>query len=87
MTVIMSPTDEQTPYWNALEVVKQFQNGGADVEMITLATGGHSGPDLSTGGNTSVSDVTTRLGIHYDVVSIGWYLAAEDILGKYVRER
>lgn len=83
-TVIMSPTDEQTPYWNALEVVKQFQNGGADVNMITLKSGGHSGPDLSIGGETSVSDVTTRLGTHYDVVSIGWYLAVEDIFTKYL---
>lgn len=83
-TVIMSPTDEQTPYWNALEVVKQFQNAGEDAQMITLEKGGHSGPDLSTGGINAVTDVTTRLGIHYDNVSIGWYLAAEDIYNRFL---
>ena len=86
LTVIMSPTDEQTPYWNALEVIKQMQNGGADAKMITLETGGHSGPDLSTGGSTVVTDVTTRLGVHYDNVSIGWYIAVEDIYKKYLTE-
>lgn len=84
LTVIMSPTDEQTPYWNALEVVKQFQNGGADVNMVVLETGGHSGPDLSVSGTNSISDITTMLGIHYDVVSIGWYLSVEDIYNKYL---
>lgn len=83
-TVIMSPTDEQTPYWNALEVVKQLQNGGEDAQMITLERGGHSGPDLSTGGTNVVSDVTTHLGIHYDMVSIGWYLAVEDIYKRFL---
>ena len=86
ITVIMSPTDEQTPYWNALEVIKQLQNGGEDARMITLETGGHSGPDLSTEGITSVSDVTTRLGIHYDNVSIGWYLAVEDIYQRFLTQ-
>ena len=84
-TVIMSPTDEQTPYWNAWEVVRQLQNGGADAKMITLEGGGHSGPDLSTGGSNVVCDVTTRLGIHYENVSIGWYLAVEDIYNRFLK--
>lgn len=83
-TVIMSPTDEQTPYWNALEVVKQLQNGGEDAQIITLEGGGHSGPDLSEEGATVKTNVTTRLGIHYDKVSIGWYLAVEDIYNRFI---
>ena len=81
--VIMSPDDEQTPYWNALEVVNQLQNGGNDARMITLQSGGHSGPDLSTSGLNSISGVTTRLGRYYDNVSIGWYLAVEDIFTRF----
>ena len=83
-TVIMSPTDEQTPYWNAYEIVKQLQNGGEDARMITLERGGHSGPDLSTGGSNSRSNITTRLGVYYDVVSIGWYLVVEDIYNRFL---
>lgn len=84
LTVIMSPTDEQTPYWNALEVVNQFKNGGYDATMISLEQGGHSGPDLSLKGANVKTDVTTRLGVHYDNVSIGWYLAVEKIYALYL---
>ena len=84
ITVIMSPTDEQTPYWNALEVVHQFQNAGEDAKMITLETGGHSGPDLSVQGTNTLNDVTTRLGVHYDNVSIGWYYTVEDIYSRFL---
>lgn len=84
-TVIMSPTDEQTPYWDALEVVKQLMNGGDDASMVTLATGGHSGPDLSTAGANVVENVTTRLGYEYATVSIGWYLAVEDISARFLK--
>lgn len=83
-TVIMSPTDEQTPYWNALEVVRQFQNTGKDARMITLETGGHGGPELSMNGVNSRKNITTRLGVHYDVVSIGWYIAVEDIYERFI---
>lgn len=83
-TVIMSPTDEQTPYWNALEVVRQFQNTGKDARMITLATGGHRGPELSMSGINTRQNITTRLGVHYDVVAIGWYIAVEDIYERFM---
>ena len=83
-TVIMSPTDEQTPYWIALEFVKQLQNVNNCAKIITLDTGGHSAPDLSTAGPNVKSDVTTRLGIHYDKVSIGWYIAVEDIYNRFL---
>lgn len=87
-TVIMSPTDEQTPYWDALEVVKQLLNGGDEASMVTLATGGHSGPDLSDSsvwGDCYVENVTTALGIEYAGVSIGWYLAVQDIYARFLR--
>lgn len=84
-TVIMSPTDEQTPYWDALEVVKQLLNGGDEASMVTLAAGGHSGPDLSTSGANVVENVTTRLGYEYATVSIGWYLAVEDIYARFLK--
>lgn len=83
--VIMSPTDEQTPYWDALEVVKQLKNGGDDASMYTLETGGHSGPDLSTTGANVVENVTTRLGVEYEAVSIGWYVTCEDIYARFLR--
>ncbi len=83
-TVIMSPTDEQTPYWIALEFVKQLQNVDNVARMITLDSGGHSGPDLSAEGPNVKSDVITHLGIHYDKVSIGWYIAVEDIYNHYM---
>lgn len=83
-TVIMSPTDEQTPYWNAYEVIRQFQNTGTDARMISLKSGGHSGPDLSTYGPNAVKDVKTRLGIHYKSVAIGWYFVVEDICGRHL---
>lgn len=83
--VIMSPTDEQTPYWDALEVVKQLLNGGNDASMYTLQGGGHSGPDLSTSGANYVANITTRLGVHYDGVSIGWYVACEDIYARFLK--
>ena len=79
----MSPTDEQTPYWNANEVIKQLLNGGCDASMYTLQTGGHSGPDLSVSGSNAVQNVTTRLGIEYESVSIGWYVACEDIYARF----
>lgn len=83
--VIMSPTDEQTPYWDALEVVKQLKNGGDDASMYTLETGGHSGPDLSTTGPNAVQNVTTRLGVEYASVSIGWYVTCEDIYARFLK--
>lgn len=83
-TVIMSPTDEQTPYWNALEVVLQFQNAGEDARMITLKSGGHGGPDLSTRGKNVVENVATRHGKVYNNVSIGWYYVVEDIYNRFL---
>jgi len=83
-TVIMSPTDEQTPYWNALEVVKQFQNAGEDAYIISLKSGGHSGPDLSIDGPNTVKDVITRLGNNYPSVSIGWYYIVKDIYKRFI---
>ncbi len=86
-TVIMSPTDEQTPYWNALEVVCQLQNAGEDARMISLESGGHSGPDLSLLGGNVKNNVTTRLGIQYESVSIGWYLTVEDIYDRFLAKQ
>lgn len=83
--VIMSPTDEQTPYWDAIEVVKQLLNGGDDASMYELADGGHSGPDLSISGANYVANITTRLGVHYEGVSIGWYVACEDIFARFLQ--
>ena len=86
LMVIMSPTDEQTPYWNALEVVLQLQNGGKDARMISLEGGGHSGPDLSLSGSNVKKNVTTRLGVQYESVSIGWYLVVDDIYNRFLAE-
>lgn len=83
-TVIMSPSDEQTPYWNALEVVNQLKNGGGDAEMVTLDTGGHFGPDASTNGANFCKNLTTRLGVSYSGVSIGWYIVVEDIYNRFI---
>lgn len=85
LMVVMSPTDEQTPYWDANEVVEQLLNGGCDASMVTLETGGHSGPTLSTSGANVVENVTTRLGYEYETVSIGWYLAVEDIYARFLK--
>lgn len=84
LVVIMSPTDEQTPYWNALEVVTQMQNAGEEAKMITLETGGHSGPDMSTSGLNVKLNVITRLGIYYEFVPIGFYLTVEDIYNRFL---
>lgn len=83
-TVIMSPTDEQTPYWNALEVINQFRNAGEDAQMITLESGGHMGPDASTNGANFCKNLTTRLGVSYSGVSIGWYIVVEDIYNRFI---
>lgn len=83
-TVIMSPTDEQCPYWNALEFVDQLRNGGCDAKMITLETGGHSAPNHFLSGPNAVTDITTRLGIHYDAVPIGFYITCEDIYKRFL---
>lgn len=81
--VIMAKNDEQTPYWNCLEVVKQIQNGGREATITTLNSGGHSAPDMGSGDNL-VSDLTTMLGVTYEEVSIGWYLACKDIQTRYL---
>ena len=83
--VIMAKNDEQTPYWDCLEVVDQLLNGGDEASIHTLDSGGHSAPDLSTSGTNYVANVTTRLGVHYDGVSIGWYVACEDIFARFLQ--
>lgn len=84
-TVIMSPTDGQTPYWNVLEVIRQFENSGKNVKLITLESGGHSAPDLSVEGPNVVNNITTRLGVNYENVSYGWYYVVDDIYDNYLK--
>ena len=83
-TVIMSPTDGQTPYWNAFEVIRQFENSGKNVNLITLESGGHSAPDLSVEGPNVINHITTRLGLNYKNVSYGWYYVVEDIYDNFL---
>lgn len=81
---VMAKNDSQTPYWNCLEVINQLRNGGTDASIITLTTQGHDAPDMGIGEN-AVTNITTRLGIHYDSVSIGWVVACNDIIDRFIR--
>lgn len=87
MMVIMGKSDEQTPFWSAYEVVKQLTNGGCEASIIeTNYVANHSSPDLSTDSDSLnvKTNITTRLGVTYSTVSIGWYFICQDINKKYL---
>lgn len=81
LTVIAAPDDASCPYQAMKEVVIQLQNGGHEAKLITLESGGHTAADF---GN-EISDVTTRLGIHYDKIAYGWHYVVEDIYKRYLK--
>lgn len=92
LVVIMGINDEQTPYWNTLEVVAQLNNGGCEAKMITMPTGGHSGPDI-WGENsdtrnlvgTDENPIVTYFGENYIKLPVGWWYITEDIFARYLK--
>ena len=84
ITIIMAQNDEQTPYWNCLEVVKQIRNAGGSADIITLDGGGHSGVDMGTFG--AAVNVETLYGDTYDIVPIGWFLSVCDIIRRFLKK-
>lgn len=57
-----TPTDSSTPYQKMVEAVAQINNGGTEAILRTFESGNHA---LE---NNNTTNVTTRLGVHYDSV-------------------
>lgn len=76
-----SSDDDNTPYLAMVEVVKQLQNGGCEAHMRTLprGTGGHSSAAVGT---NLVENITTKLGIEYNNIPVGWVENVEWIRSK-----
>lgn len=76
-----SSDDDNTPYLAMVELVKQLQNGGCEAHMRTLprGTGGHNSADTGT---NLVENITTKLGIKYNNIPVGWVENVEWIRSK-----
>lgn len=63
--------DDKTPYLAMVQLVSQLKNGGTEAVLTTFnrGTGGHQCAD----GGSNVVTITSKLGVTYTDLPIGWY--------------
>lgn len=71
---IWAAPDDGGVYQRSNALVKSLQNGGANAELRTMpeGTGGHYSVDRAPNA-LQTTDVTTKLGVHYDSVPTAYY--------------